>query len=387
MSKPIFKPIILRGGEEHRQATWLELFLDLAFVISIAALTKMLVKDHSAEGIALYAGLFLAVYWAWNQLTWYATHFDNDDVFFRVMYLAAILAVLILASSVEKIAQGETALFVRSYVFFQALLAAGWWRVRRQKAEFRKFSLIMILGQVIGSLIWIGSLWFEQRTQYALWGVALFVHILGPYIAWRTKTFDIPVNTRHVVERYCLMTIIVMGETLVAVSAGFASAQSAAAFPVLSGAFPALSAYIIVACIWWTYFAWDFERVRTFDKLANAFVFGYGHFVVFLAIAVFGAGVENLVHSTAHGGHSTLLGRMLIAVPPCLYLVSLSVINRFAWNMPFGTRMKVRVGVGVLSLAGALAVGHLSPLLLLGVIALLMVGLVVHEHASGHRAE
>ncbi len=62
-------------------------------------------------------------------------------------------------------------------------------------------------------------------------------------------------------------------------------------------------------------------------------------------------------------------------------------MNRFAWNMPIGTHMKVRVGVGVLSLAGALAVGHLSPLLLLGVIALLMVGLVVHEHASGHRAE
>ncbi len=58
MSKPIFKPIILRGGEEHRQATWLELFLDLAFVISIAALTKMLVKDHSAEGIRLASTWF-----------------------------------------------------------------------------------------------------------------------------------------------------------------------------------------------------------------------------------------------------------------------------------------------------------------------------------------
>ncbi len=43
----LFKPLELRDDKGHRQATWLELFFDLAFVISIAALTTMLAKSHT----------------------------------------------------------------------------------------------------------------------------------------------------------------------------------------------------------------------------------------------------------------------------------------------------------------------------------------------------
>ena len=120
MKLPIlFKQVVLRIDEGHRQTTWLELFMDLAFVISIAALTTTLVKNPTLGGLAIYVCLFFPVYWAWNQLTWYSAHFDNDDVFFRVMYLGAILSVLMLAGSIEKIPKGDTTLFVASYVLIQ----------------------------------------------------------------------------------------------------------------------------------------------------------------------------------------------------------------------------------------------------------------------------
>ncbi len=91
MPSQLIKPIEIRSEEGHRQATWLELFMDLAFVISIAALTTMLVHNLTLRGLVLYVGLFLAIYWAWNQLTWYASLFDNGGVFFRIMYMGAIL--------------------------------------------------------------------------------------------------------------------------------------------------------------------------------------------------------------------------------------------------------------------------------------------------------
>ncbi|MHC4291928.1 MAG: low temperature requirement protein A, partial [Planctomycetota bacterium] len=105
MSSYLFKPVEIRSEKGHRQATWLELFMDLAFVISIAALTTMLVNNLTPRGLILYTSLFLAVYWVWNQLTWYASLFDNGDVFFRIMYMGAILAVLILAASIGQLAQ------------------------------------------------------------------------------------------------------------------------------------------------------------------------------------------------------------------------------------------------------------------------------------------
>ena len=141
MSSRLFKPIEIRGAEGHRQATWLELFMDLAFVISIAALTTMLVDNLTPRSLILYTGLFLAVFWVWNQLTWYASLFDNGDVFFRIMYMGAILAVLILAASIGQLAQGKTTPFIVSYVLLQAVLSAGWIRVYINNHEFKSFSL------------------------------------------------------------------------------------------------------------------------------------------------------------------------------------------------------------------------------------------------------
>jgi low temperature requirement protein LtrA len=201
----------------------------------------------------------------------------------------------------------------------------------------------------------------------------MVIHISAPYIAWRTKTFPIPIHIHHIVERYCLLTIIVLGETLVAVSAGMGSTAGSESF------LTALFGYLIVACIWWTYFSWDFNKKRELEAFSNIFAFGYGHFVVFLVIAAFGAGLEIAIHSSAHGGHSTLMERMLIAFSPSLYLISLSLINRFSWNMAFGKQMKARIVVAALSLTFALVTVHVSPVILTGGIALLMICLVSYE--------
>lgn len=374
MKLPIlFKQVVLRTDEGHRQTTWLELFMDLAFVISIAALTATLVKNPTLGGLAIYACLFFPVYWAWNQLTWYSAHFDNNDVFFRVMYLGAILSVLMLAASIENITKGDTALFVASYVLIQFCLVAGWVRVYIHNLELKSFSLKILMGPVIGGIVWLLSLGLPIPQQYFAWVVAMVIQVSAPYIAWKTKTIDIPIHFDHIMERYCLLTIIVLGETLVAVSEGINSA------PGSGGNLTAVFGYVVVACIWWTYFNWDFANIKTFKSVSKVFAFGYGHFFVFLFIAAFGAGVEIAIHSSEHGDHSTLLERMLIVFSPCLYLVSLSVLNRFSWDLTFDKKMKVRVGVAILSLALALVAGHASPVVLTGGIALLMVCLVSYE--------
>jgi low temperature requirement protein LtrA len=61
MSSPLFRPVVLRGDKGHRQTTWLELFFDLAFVVSIAALTTMLVKNPTPGGLTIYMSIFSCV--------------------------------------------------------------------------------------------------------------------------------------------------------------------------------------------------------------------------------------------------------------------------------------------------------------------------------------
>lgn len=55
--------------EEHRQASFLELFFDLCFIVSIAQAAAQLhhsiAEDHIISGIISFSMVFFAIWWAW----------------------------------------------------------------------------------------------------------------------------------------------------------------------------------------------------------------------------------------------------------------------------------------------------------------------------------
>jgi low temperature requirement protein LtrA len=53
------------ADQDERHATWLELFFDLVFVISIAEVVHTLEDYRTLADFAGTAGLFVAVWWAW----------------------------------------------------------------------------------------------------------------------------------------------------------------------------------------------------------------------------------------------------------------------------------------------------------------------------------
>ena len=58
------RPLLFRDDDaEHRQASWLELFFDLVFVVTIAGLAGLLRDDFTYAGLAWFAFLFLPIWW------------------------------------------------------------------------------------------------------------------------------------------------------------------------------------------------------------------------------------------------------------------------------------------------------------------------------------
>ena len=104
---PAGPPALRPGAERH--ASWLELFFDLVFVAAVAALATQLHEDHSVAGLAVFAGLFVPVWWGWMGYTWYATGFDGDDRVFRVGLLAGMLAIAGLSAGVAGASQCRAA--------------------------------------------------------------------------------------------------------------------------------------------------------------------------------------------------------------------------------------------------------------------------------------
>src|SRR5438094_256505 len=100
----LLRPTRLRSAEpssEDRHATWFELFFDLVFVLAVAELAKMLQRDLSAVGFLRFAALFVPVWWAWVIYTTYADRFETDDIIYRVMMMAGMLAIVTMAASLH----------------------------------------------------------------------------------------------------------------------------------------------------------------------------------------------------------------------------------------------------------------------------------------------
>jgi low temperature requirement protein LtrA len=84
--------------------------------------------------------------------------------------------------------------------------------------------------------------------QLALWGAALAIDYLGVLVGhmrgWR-------VSPEHFVERFGLIVIIALGESIVAIGVG------AAGLPLDGGVIAAaLLGITVAACLWWSYFDW-----------------------------------------------------------------------------------------------------------------------------------
>ena len=234
---------------EERSSTWLELFFDLCFVVAVAALARGLHHDPTLDGMLRFLGLFVPVWWSWMIFTWYATSFDNDDVPYRVTLFVAMLSILGLAASVGRIGVDPSAVigFVLAYSLMRILVAGLFVRAGRNVPDnLRPFVAFYTAGNLIGATIWLSSLLVPAPFRYVLWAVGLTVELLGPILA--VMTLDNPRITfhpRHIAERYGLFTLIVLGESVLAVTSGTAGTDWAPA-AVLT----AVAGFVAAVCIW-----------------------------------------------------------------------------------------------------------------------------------------
>jgi low temperature requirement protein LtrA len=321
---------------EERASTWLELFFDLCFVVAVAALARGLHHDPTPDGMLRFLGLFVPVWWSWMIFTWYATSFDNDDVPYRVTLFVAMLSILGLAASVGRIGVDPSAVigFVLAYSLMRILVAGLFVRAGRSvPADLRPFVAYYAAGNIIGATIWLSSLLVPAPFRYVLWAVGLAVELLGPILAVMTlENPRITFHPRHIAERYGLFTLIVLGESVLAVASGTAGTDWA-----LAAVLTAVAGFVAAVCIWWLYF--DHVGSSGIELGPRpAFYWGYGHYAVYAGIAAFGVGVLLAIeaaapqYALAAGGPASegygLGERTVLAGGVILFLLGIAFVDR-----------------------------------------------------------
>jgi low temperature requirement protein LtrA len=374
----LLRPPRLRSLEDGpRHASYLELFFDLVFVVAIAQLAHELVLDHSLDGFGIFAALYLAVFIAWQGFTIYADRFDTDDVVFRGAILLAMLAILALSVEIPDAAHGATTGFAVAYIVLRSLMIGLYLRAYRHVPAARPLIVRYAGGYSLGIAAWIVSLALEAPERYVLWGVALAWEYSLPWLSRRLFA-SIPVHTSHVPERFALFTIIVLGESVLAVALGVAGRDWA-----LSAAGIAALGFFVAASVWWLYFGHGVE----FSLVQSALpilVFAYAHIPLLGALTAVGAGITLAIEQSGESGLDTGT-RWALAGGTAAYLVFLTIAQR-ALVVGFLPRTALSRAVGVAALAAAAAFGsEIDPVAFTALTTVVLVALVAFKLWSVHR--
>ncbi len=358
--------------DEERKASWLELFFDLLFVAVIAQLVHLLANDLTWGGVGRFILLFIPVWWCWIGATMYNDRMKRDEVSQRISTLALMVPVLGMAVSVHD-AFGETAnAFAASYVTFRVILIFMWWRAGHHNPEFRRAADRYVLGFSASAVLWTGSIFVGQPEMFYLWGAGLVIDLVTPFMTYKLQAKLPKYSSTHLVERYGLFVIIVLGESVVALVAGAAGLHGV----TLSVMVTITLGLVLAFGMWWLYFGHTSHR-RENLSLNQVAVYVWMHLPLVIGLAAMGAATLNVV---AHGTHDVPDEALWLACGALAAALFSMGIIRMALE---GPARYMSVALHFLGAAAALAIApmasYVDAFTLLGLLCLLVYLLVIHR--------
>lgn len=391
------RPAVGRDPDEsHRAATPLELLYDLTFVIAFGATSSYLahgiVEGHAASALIAFAFSTFAVSWAWINYAWWASAFDTDDWFVRVMTLVQMVGVLIMAlgippvfSSIEHGAL-DAGIVVLGYVLIRVGQLALWIRVAIQDGAHRRAALAFAVSLLVAQLGWIAvGLTHLPLAAALLATIPLYlVELSGPIVA-EFRLGPTPWHAHHIGERYGLLVIITLGEVVL----GTASTVSATVQEhgwTVDAALVALAGTTLAFALWWVYFTLPSGPVLHRYR-ARGFVWGYGHIVLFGSLVAVGAGLDVAALSTEGVGHlDTAAVAASVAVPTGVLLTTFVVLYSLLMRAfdPFHLLL-FAIALTLLATSVATASAGAPLAAWLGLVVLAPVAVIVGYETVGHR--
>ena len=233
----------MHEAEEKRVAP-LELFFDLVFVFALTQVTALMSERPNWTGLGQGMLVLAALWWAWGAYAWLTNYIAAEEDRERLLMLAVMGAFLITALAVPG-AFGDDAL-----LFAVAYAVARWLHI----FIFAEANDDVDAGEAIRRLartalpapaLLIVAAFFDGTTQAALWILALSTDFAGPFV-FGVRGFR--VSPGHFAERFALIVIIALGESIVAIGTGLEGELDGGTVVA------ALLGLVVAFALWWAYF-------------------------------------------------------------------------------------------------------------------------------------
>ncbi|NOV02067.1 low temperature requirement protein A [Paenibacillus planticolens] len=303
-----------------KKVTWLELFYDLLFVAAVSKATHVLLHaEHESiapEYIIKFVLIFIPIWWAWVGQTLFNNRYGQDVFAHRIYMILQLFFVLIMTFSLSTDFDRYYVPFFIGYIGSRVLTALQYLTIQKGEVSHRAAT-----ARFLGTRFWIGimissaSLFFDSWVRYLILYAGIAVDVFLPVIGRRFLVHT-PINTHHLLERFALFTLILLGESVVSTLAVLQTSNGTLA----SILFAAL-AFILVIAIWWQYFE-NIERKVDKELQTAGQTIIYGHLLVYLSLSTIAASIQLLFLEQLD--YFFMLGMVFLSV--LLYFVSTTLI-------------------------------------------------------------
>jgi low temperature requirement protein LtrA len=383
--------------EQHRAATPLELLYDLTFVVAFGVageqFAHLMAEGHFAAGLIGFVTAVFAVCWCWMNYSWFASAYDTDDWAFRVATMVQMVGVIILALGLPQVFHSidantiiDNSGTVAGYVVMRLSMIFLWLRAARQDQPRRRVCQTYALTIGVAQVGWVALLLAGTTVGvFVAWVVVLMlIEMAGPVLAERGKG-GTPWHAHHIAERYGLLTIITLGETVIGTVASLGAVIESQGWNI-DAVLVAVAGIGLTFGLWWMYFTVPAGEVLYVHR-ERVFPWAYGHMLIFGSIAATGAGLHVAAYYIGHQAHIGATATVLtVAAPVGVFAFALFAL--YAYLLYSGDPFHVALLAGtaaILALAVLLASVGLPMAVCLVVLMLAPLVTVVGYETVGHR--
>jgi len=237
-----------------------------------------------------------ALWWAWSVYAWLSSAIDVDEGGVRLVMLASMGAMLIVALAVPGAFGADAVLFGFAYLVVRLLHLVLSAVAGRDDPDRNSALLRFAPTATLGALLLVLAGFLHGDARIAVWVFALAVDYLGPVVIGMGRGWR--VAPEHFAERHGLIILIALGESIIAIGVGAGLDLDT---EVIVGA---VLGIVVVSALWWLYF--DVAAILARRRFAQAdglelsrFAlrsYSYLHLPMIAGIVLFAFGLKTTLH-------------------------------------------------------------------------------------------
>ena len=232
--------------EREQRVTPLELFFDLVVVFAITQVTALMSHDLTWSGLGRGLLVLAAIWWAWTGYAWLTNHLEPEEGVVRAGMFGAMAAMLVVALAVPSSFGDGALLFGVAFLLVRLVNLLLYAVAAKRDPDLLRAIVRFTPVAALGALLILAAAFVDGATQVALWIVALAM-LYGSALVARGQGWHI--SPAHFAERYGLIVIIALGESVI--SLGVAAAGLSLTAGIVAAGILGIA---VIAALWWAYF-------------------------------------------------------------------------------------------------------------------------------------